>query len=81
MTAAAQRLAEADSQVAAISEQRQFLNRRMEQLREDLAEAEAEGRGLAKAARDAQRGRDAAARAVERARRLLAHARQRTKKL
>jgi hypothetical protein len=80
VAAAAQRLAEAASQVTAVSEQRQFLNRRMEQLRQDLDEAEAEGRQLAKAARDAQRGHDAAARAVERAGRLLTQARQRAKK-
>ena len=77
---AANRLAEAEAQVAAVSEQRQFLSRRMAQLREDLAEAEDEGRALAKTARDAQRGRDAAARAVERASRLQTQARQRVKK-
>jgi hypothetical protein len=77
---AAQRLDEAEAQVAAVSEQRQFLSRRMAQLREDLAKAEDEGRALAKTARDAQRGRDAAARAVERAGRLLTQARQRVKK-
>jgi hypothetical protein len=79
VAAAAQRLAEADSQVAAVSEQRHFLSRRMEQLREELAGAEAEGRGLAKAARDAQRVHDAAARAVERAERQLTQARQRAR--
>jgi hypothetical protein len=80
VAAAAQRMAEAASQVTAVSEQRQFLSRRMEQLRQDLDEAEAEGRQLAKAARDAQRVHDAAARAVERAGRLLTQAKQRTKK-
>ena len=80
VAAAAQQLADAEGQVAAVSEQRQFLSRRMEQLREDLDAAEAEGRVLAKAARDAQRGRDTAARAVERAGRLLTQAKQRTKK-
>jgi hypothetical protein len=79
VAAAAQRLADADSQVAAVSEQRQFLSRRTEQLREELAGAEAEGRELGKAARDAQRVHDAAARAVERAERQLTQARQRAK--
>ena len=79
VTAAAQRLADADGEVAAVSEQRQFLSRRMDQLRAELADAEAEGRQLAKAARDAQRVHDAAARAVERAERQLTQARQRAK--
>jgi hypothetical protein len=72
--------AEADGQVAAVAEQRQFLGRRMEQLREELADAEAEGRELAKTAREAQRVKDAAARAVTRAGRLLTQARQRVRK-
>lgn len=80
VAAAAQRLAEADGQVAAVAEQRQFLGRRMEQLREELAGAEAEGRELAKTAREAQRVKDAAARAVIRAERLQTQARQRVRK-
>jgi hypothetical protein len=80
VAAAAQRLAEADGQVAAVAEQRQFLGRRMEQLREELADAEAEGRELAKTAREAHRVKDAAARAVTRAERLLTQARQRVRK-
>lgn len=79
VAAAAQRLADADDQVAAVSEQRQFLSRRIEQLREEIGAAEAEGRELAKAAREAQRAHDAAARAVERADRQLTQARQRAK--
>lgn len=80
VAAAAQRLAEADGQVAAVAEQRQFLGRRMEQLREEVADAEAEGRELAKTAREAQRVKDAAARAVTRAERLQTQARQRVRK-
>jgi len=79
VAAAAQRLADAENQIATVSERRQFHGRRVAQLRAELDGAEAEGRELARAARDAQRVRDAAARAVERADRMRTQARQRAR--
>jgi hypothetical protein len=75
--AAAAELADSDSQVAAVTEQRQFIRRRIEHLTGELERASAEEAGLARQAKAADRARAAAARALDRAQRDLAKARER----
>jgi hypothetical protein len=74
---AAAALGAADRQLAEVTEQRQFLRRRIEGLKEQLDQATADDAQLARDVRQAQRARDAAARAVAGANLRLDRVRQR----
>ena len=69
-------LAAADRKLAEVTEQRQFLRRRIEGLKEQLDQATTDDAQLARDVRQAQRDRDAAARAVAGANLRLDRARQ-----
>ena len=73
---AANALADADQRLAGVTEQRQFLRRRIQGLREQLDQATADDAQLTRDVRQAQRDRDAAARAVAGANLRLDRARQ-----
>lgn len=77
---ASSELAEADRKLAEITEQRQFLRRRIEGLKDQLDQATADDAQLARGVRQAQRDRDAAARAVTGANLRLDRARQGTRR-
>jgi hypothetical protein len=74
--AAATALADTDRTLAGVTEQRQFLRRRIEGLKEELDQATSDDGKLARDVRQAQRDRDAAARAVAGANLRLDRARQ-----
>jgi hypothetical protein len=69
--------AEAEQRVASVHEQRQFQQRRIDQLRGELDAAETQHAQLARAGKQAQRELDAAARKLAAAQRRLAQARER----
>jgi hypothetical protein len=69
-------LAAADRQAGAVTEQRQFLARRIAHLERELGQAHAEDDKLAREGRQVKRDRDAAARAADSAQRRLDKARQ-----
>jgi len=73
---AASTLAEADRKLAGVTEQRQFLRRRIDGLKDQLDQAIAEDAQLSRDVRQAQRERDAAARAEAGANLRLDRARQ-----
>jgi hypothetical protein len=74
---AAAAAAAAEHAVSTLAEQRQFLRRRIEHLRSEMRQADAEDAELARAEAKAKRGQDAATRALTAARRRLAQARDR----
>jgi hypothetical protein len=69
-------LAEADQQLTGVTEQRQFLARRVAHLERELRQAQAEDARLAREGKQAQRDRDSAARAATAAQRRLEKARE-----
>jgi hypothetical protein len=75
--AAAKALTAAESKLTSLSEQRQFLERRLAHLRRELSQAETEAAALAEAVADATRVRDTAADEAEEAERELTQARER----
>jgi hypothetical protein len=75
--AAAKTLAVAESKLTSLSEQRQFLQRRLAHLRRELAETESEDASLEQAVAEATRSRDAAADDASRAERDLTQVRER----
>jgi hypothetical protein len=75
--AASAAAAQAERQYASQGEQRQFVRRRIEHLRRELDQAEAEDAQLARQARQAKRDLDAAGRTLATAQRRLDHIRER----